>query len=89
MEQDLLRVCSDFVVHGERIELVDGKPKPIGSSFRLWLEIENRADVARHLSPPSITAGTFSLPVSRWYLEGTSRFTKRVTSTRSSVARRS
>lgn len=64
-----LRVCADFVVHGERVERVNGEPKKIGASFRLWLEIENVGDADRALAPP-VLRGAFALPVSRWYRDG-------------------
>lgn len=69
-EGDGLRVCTDIVLHGERFERVNGEPKKIGSSFRVWLEIENVGETDRTLETPSLEAGAFVLPVSRWYLEG-------------------
>jgi Zn-finger nucleic acid-binding protein len=65
-----LRVCPELAVHGERIERVKGEEKVIGSSFRLWLEIENRSGEGRALPAPVITSKTAELPVSRWYRDG-------------------
>jgi Zn-finger nucleic acid-binding protein len=69
-ESETLRVCPDLVVHGERVELVNGREKLITSSFRLWLEIENLTNEERRLELPSLEGGRFHLPVSRWYEEG-------------------
>jgi Zn-finger nucleic acid-binding protein len=66
-----LRVCPELAVHGERIERVKGEEKLIGSSFRLWLEIENRSDDPRTLVPPAIVSKAAALPIARWYREGT------------------
>jgi Zn-finger nucleic acid-binding protein len=66
-----LRVCPELAVHGERIETVKGERKVIGSSFRLWLEIENRSDEDRTLAPPVIASKVAELPLARWYREGT------------------
>ncbi len=65
-----LRVCPELVVHGERVEIVDGHDKLIESCFRLWLEIENLTDEAQTLSPATIDGGAVHFPVSRWYREG-------------------
>jgi Zn-finger nucleic acid-binding protein len=70
VEDDAVRVCAELVVHGERIELVDGADKLITPCFRLWLEIENLGPEARTLAPPAIDGGPIHLPVSRWYEEG-------------------
>lgn len=64
-----VRVCSELVVHGERTEIVDHHDKLITSSFRLWLELENRTDAERVIQRPTIEAGSVHLPVSRWYDE--------------------
>jgi Zn-finger nucleic acid-binding protein len=70
-EDGTLRVCPELVVHGERVEIVDGHDKLIESCFRLWLEIENLTGEARALSPASLDGGAaVHLPVSRWYREG-------------------
>lgn len=66
-----LRACSELAVHGERIEIVNGAEKLIGSSFRLWLELEDRSGVDRVLALPVLRAGAVQLPIRRWYVEGT------------------
>jgi Zn-finger nucleic acid-binding protein len=69
-KDEKLGACADLVVHGERVEIVKGKPKLITSSFKLWLEIENLTSEERSLAPPSLRARTVHLPVTRWYEDG-------------------
>jgi hypothetical protein len=67
-EGDELRVRSELIVHGEKTELIAGKPKLQRACFRLWMQLENTSEDQRVVERPTLDA-SIPLPVSRWFIE--------------------
>jgi hypothetical protein len=64
-----LMVVAQPFMHGESTEIVNGKEKPLRTSFVVRLSLENGgADV--ELARPTLESSV-PLPVSRWYVAGT------------------
>lgn len=69
-DDPLLVVVGDLVVHGEKTEIVRGRPKLQKASFVWRLRIENRS--AQRVAVPSPEViGSAPFPISRWYVAGT------------------
>ena len=63
-------VRAQLIVHGDTVEQVNGRQKPLKACFLLRMEIENTAPTGITVAAPRLEAGV-PLPVSRWYLAGT------------------
>ena len=65
-----LRVCAELIVHGERVEVIDGRDKLVEPTFVVRVEVENLGTADRALAAPKVDAGPVELAVTRWYEAG-------------------
>lgn len=63
------KVRAELVLHGDSVEVVNGKEKPLDACFVVRLELESAGGRVT-LQAPTLEASV-PMPVSRWYVAGT------------------
>lgn len=64
-----VNVLADLLVHGDTVEIIHGREKPLRASFVLRLDVANASAHDVTLHAPTLE-GSVALPVSRWYVVG-------------------